>query len=512
MLLAFALLLPLGVGLVAPSGALADEKTSLSIMRARELANEDRCGEALTVLDAAKAEAPDDSTLWLLRGQCQLRLQRYGESAESLERAVTLEPESAPGHLFLGIARFHEGDLEAAERELDRARELGAEGAQLEFYSGLVLAQRAEHREGALALERARTSDSSLVEPAASYYAGMAWQRTEERERAIESLERVVNEYPGTVWAKEAAVELERAREPVGRAWASITAGIEYDSNVVQLGDNEPLPGGISDEDDFRGVWFVQGGVEAFRTENWSGGALAAYSGTAQFELTEYDTQYPVFSLWLDREIDDEALVRLRYDTGYAWVDNDPFLFQQVVDLAGYKDFGSIGETGLGLHFYWDNYLFSARKSNGSPIDRLDQDALGLSPRIEHRIPLDFADTWLRGRYSYTHQWGNGQDWDFDAHEFNLGFETSLPWQVRFDASGTYIYEPFEHPSFFSNDPENGPDREDNIWIGRAILSRAFWERWVVSAEYTYTDNRSNVDAYDYDRHIVGLYFTVRLP
>ena len=56
-------------------------------------------------------------------------------------------------------------------------------------------------------------------------------------------------------------------------------AGLEYDSNVMLNGNSVPLPQGISDEDDGRGVWFLEGGAELFRTDNWSGGLVGNYAG-----------------------------------------------------------------------------------------------------------------------------------------------------------------------------------------------------------------------------------------
>ena len=53
-----------------------------------------------------------------------------------------------------------------------------------------------------------------------------------------------------------------------------------------------------------------------------------------------------------------------------------------------------------------------------------------------------------------------------------------------------------------------GPKRRDRIWELEAELSYPLTEWMTVSARYQYTDNDSNTEVFDYDRHIVGGYLT----
>ena len=55
-----------------------------------------------------------------------------------------------------------------------------------------------------------------------------------------------------------------------------------------------------------------------------------------------------------------------------------------------------------------------------------------------------------------------------------------------------------------------GSDRRDRIfWLGLA-LERPLTESLSLAARWAFIDNRSNVDVFDYDRHVFGLHVTYR--
>jgi tetratricopeptide (TPR) repeat protein len=537
-------LLVLALVLLPLVGQAADRPAVLR-MRAERLAAEDRCGEAIELLEQARMTEPEGARLALLRGRCEIRLQRYGDAVESLVRAREEDPALQDVDLYLGVAAFHLGELEAAEAALERARGRTSDQAQLDLYTGLVLLQRAKHRDAALALERARRASPETVEPVASHYAGLAWQYSEERVRAEEALARVIERDPEGPWGTEARKLLEvEELEPPGRAWVELSAGLEYDSNVVQLGEHQAATG-ISDEGDFRGVWTAEGGAELFRNEDGlSGGVVGAYTGSAHFEsgddrdvdLNDFDIHHPVVSLWLDREIDERSLMRLRYDAGYAWVGYEDFRINQAVTASGHYLWGRAGESGLSTTLFWNDYRFGlphyARRTtldgvdvSGRKISRLDRDGVGAGVRLDHRVEIKGGpeDTWVRGSYGFNRYSADGRDWDYWAHEVLLGFETRLPLDLAFDAAGSFTYQPFD--SFSSFDviierttprgrvflSQNTGDRDDQIWRASVSLSRAINQWLSLSAQYSFIDNASDVDAYDHTRHIAGVYATVRI-
>ena len=196
----------------------ADEAQVLRL-KGEQLAAQDRCAEALPALREARRLDPDDAGAALLEGQCAIREGSYADAVTALEQARQLDPGLAEAAGFLGVAHYHLGDIDRAAEELKEAeRGLPPDSpalAQVYLYRGLVLLERADAAQAAADLERASSLAPELVDPAATYFAGRAWQAAADRERADQALRRVIEQAPGTVWAREAELALEtRVRRP----------------------------------------------------------------------------------------------------------------------------------------------------------------------------------------------------------------------------------------------------------------------------------------------------------
>ncbi len=561
---AAAALFLLGLGLAAPASA-ADVPEVLRL-RAESLLAEGRCSEALALLERAGA---DPAPVAQLRGRCAIRDQRWSEAVAALEEAQRLDPALPELNLELGIARFHQGeDLGAAAEALAAARAATPDAPAVALYEGLVALERADVREAALRLEAARRAGPLEVEPVASYYAGIAWQRAREQEKAREALERVQRESPGTPWAQAAAAALTRAQaeaatrgfpdrrdtqavqqadRPLGtlapdqeqlQRWAAFSVGAEYDDNVVLRGSGVELPSDIANDSDARLVFTAEAGMELFRSGDWSGGVIAAYYGSAHEDLNEFNSQYPTLTGWLDRRLDEANTLRLQYDFGYAWVDADPFLLHHTFTPALFHDWGESGTTRLFVSFDWNNFLFgnddvedgvgvglacpTATTTPCAPAglneeSARNRDGFGMRAGLDHVYRVNDRLS-LRGGYRYHRYSSRGREWSSQAHEGILGLRARLPLELVLDVQGSYTYEPYRNPSTFPDPPVlNGFQyalsdvrrREDTVQVD-VIVERPVNEWLTASVRYSYVDNDSNRDVFDYDRNIFGGYLTVR--
>jgi len=552
--------------------ALAAEDAAELRERARALATGGQCGEALPLLEQAREEGPGDAAVADLIGQCQMQLQRWSEAADAFAEAKRLDPETRDVDLHLAVSRFHAGDLDGAEVALDDARVRSPGSAEVDLYDGLIRLERADQPVAAAeALERARGRDPVGVEPVASYYAGIAWLHAKERERAREALERVQREAPGTSWATAAARALadsegrtrglrdrrdleglQQAERPLGRApledkrqgpWIVLSGGVEYDSNVLLRGDGVQVPDEISDEGDGRGVWTAQLGSELFRNRDWSVGAMVAYYGSAHFDLTDFDTHYPSFTTWVDRRFGEATVARLQYDFSYAWVGKDGYLREHSATPALFHDWGGRwGTTRLFSELSWDDYRFDDDDVPdgvlggvaGTPCppgvttpcgpfgldesEERNRDGFWAVVGFDHVVPVDELRSELSFGYHWHHYDAEGQEYDFQAHEIELGARTYLPWRFALDVQGSFAYRPYDHPSTYPDpgDLVNGlqyrlrsSDKEERIWQADVILERPITDWMIASLRYEYTRNDANVEVFDYDRHVVGGYLTL---
>ena len=106
--------------------------------------------------------------------------------------------------------------------------------------------------------EAAARLDPSL-DPAASFYAGVAHRAAGDEARARDRFEAVVLGWPDSLWRVDAERAIAEAPRPRG-PWAELMGGLEWDDNVLLRGSGVALPSEISSERDIRGVWSAAAG------------------------------------------------------------------------------------------------------------------------------------------------------------------------------------------------------------------------------------------------------------
>jgi tetratricopeptide (TPR) repeat protein len=525
--------------LVAPGAA----RAATDPATARRLALEGRCEAALPELARSREILPRDADLPLLQGECAIRLARYGEAIEALEAAHALAPERGDVLFQLAVARYHQGDLARAEEALAAAEAKGASGAEVELYRGFLLLQRAEQpAAAAAALERARSLGGITVEPVASYYAGVAFAAAEDREAAREALERVVADWPGTEWAAEAERTLAKLAGETRRRWLSLRAGYEYDDNVVLLGNGVALPTEISSQRDERAAWLLTAGAELFRSGPWSAGASVSYEGWLHGDLSQFDLHYPSLVTWLDRQLSEDTTVRAAIDADYAWVDNEPFYTSQGAGASVFQRLGRFGTIEVGGRYWRQNYLFDnddVPDGPGRPGDPcLDDDDVFCGPRgldesrarnrdgdgvtlgFLHTFPLLFERAQLRLGYRYHHFGARGREYSYNAHEILGDASVTLPAGFELRLAASFTDQPFRNASTFPDPddvragveyPLSRSRRDDSFLETEVAIARPITRHLTLSGAWRYQRSRSNVDVFDYRRHVLGVYATVGL-
>lgn len=527
----------LALGLATSSPALAAGERE----RGLRLAREGRCVPALAELGVARTADPRDAESSLVMGQCLIRLGRYSEAAAAIEVARAVNPVLDGVDVSLAIARYHMEEPDAARAALDRAEARNPERANVQLYRGLLLLERSENNAGIGALERARTLDPAYAEPVSSFYQGLALAELDEREEARVALQRVVDEWPGTPWADEAASTLKRLEGESERWWLSASIGAEYDSNVLLRGSGVDVPDDISDDADWRGVWTASGGVTLLDHPDWAIGVMGSYYGTKQDDVPEFDTHYPTASIWVDHPWSDSLVSRFRYEFGYAWVDEDPYLLANRFMTSLYQTWEEAGQTEVFARYERNDFRFDNQDvtdTNATPpggcsdtsgafcgpvgLDEAsarDRDGHAFTVGVAHSIALEdigpFPAPQPHGRYAFTRYDSDGEEYRHDQHAFSLGAEQALPFSFVLGLEASYAYRKYDNPTTFPEPDERGPsytrasnDRKEHQWTGGASLSRALTDHLGVSLYWRFDDNDSNAPVFDYDRQVVGFKLT----
>lgn len=495
-----------GLACAALLTALSQTAWSAALDDALRLAEEGRCAEALPLLPAA----PVGPAL-RARGLCALRLGDYAGAVRDLEASLAFDPRLA---VDLAIARYHAGDRGGAEAGFLRAEAAGEPRAEVSLYLGLIALDRAADEDAARRFERARALDPLSVEPAASYYAGLARSRLGERAEARAALSRVVEDWPGSAWAEEA----ERRRAALGaeQAWfASLRTGFEHDTNAVLRGEGVVLPAEIPGQADQRFVWRGVVGRTHALAAGTQIGATAAFSGSLHGDLSDFDVLHPAVSAWLDRRVGERTTLRGIASYAYAWVDEHGFLSAPGLTLELHHQGRDRGATRAFFELTHDDYRFPELDDPATPLvdeaDVRDRDGLGTRFGLEQRFDLARLGSSLTAGAAYRTFDADGREYSFGSPEVEAAFEAPLPAQFVLGGGASFAYRAYRHPTSFP-DPDSGllppGNRREREWRTELSLSRTLPRQLGLELRWRYQRNHSTAEVFDFARHVVGLYAT----
>jgi tetratricopeptide (TPR) repeat protein len=508
---------------LCPFLARASDESDVLRARGAKLAAAGKCDEAIPLFQRAMAADPKEARAALLMGRCQIAAKQYPEAEQTLAEATRRDSALPEVPLEVAIARYHQENYAGARQALEAARASSTGNARFELYDGLVLLQEGKRDEGIAALERARKADPTLVEPTASYFQGLALENQGDRREAQEAMNRVIVKDPSGRWGNAARSRLDRwARTRPRDYWAELTVGVESDSNVVLRGNGVDLPSEIGDKSDERAIWHANAGWQFLNTPDWGAGAMLTYTGTAQFDLQEFNYHYPQATLWIDRRLTENLTAQLQGDYAYGWVDTDPWVSESAVTPSLIYTWARDLYTRLYGRFSWSNYLFAP--DTGSFFDNTvagidlgqarNRDGRGEQAGLEQGIPIDALHTQLTATGLYSRYHADGSEYSYSGFGAYLTSETDLPWKFTMYLGGGYTRRGYLNSTTYQNVAPPGSDRRlDNVLDTEVALERPIvWDWLLGSVRWHYTDNASNVAVFDYDRSIIGGYLTFRLP
>ncbi len=538
----------------AGAAAAATDPVQDALQAAREDALQGRCEQAqerLAPIDGLANRAR------LLGGQCLIRTGRYPEALASLDRARGARDLTAAQvgdvELFRGVALYHLERYAEASAALTSAEGLTSEPAQLALYRGLITLRTGDDEGAAPDLESAALLSPALTEPVASYYAGLAWQGAGDDDAARRSFRRVIAiDGEDGDWGRQARALL-GASDPHPFALRA-AVGIEYDDNVILRGGatqfaSPDSPATRDGEKDGRAVWAVDGSLQLFEAGRFGAGVTAGYSGSAHFDLADFDVHYPRIGAYALQRITPETTAQLRYEFGAAWVDENSFMRTQLAEAGLSHAWEEAGTTIVVADIVWNDLRFPTRDvvseddglggcdpaptnpgSGCGPagLDEgraRDRDGIGVGGAIEHRysIPVpkavDAVFEALRIGGGYRFRWfdSDGREWKHMSHIASAAFELDLPYGFGLVNRFSYEYRDFSNPSTFpdrevADEPYrlSSADRQEHEVQFSAELSKRLSQNLSLSTRWSYLDNESNRRVYDYTRHIVGAYLNLR--
>jgi len=459
--------------------------------------------EAYGAFNEAAAADPDDAVAVYYRGLAAAHLGRTQDAIADVERSLQLRPSLRPAVLDLGVLYLDAGEYERAEGWLKRAYDLPESRFPAALFLGITHFRRGNDGD---AQEYLRTAAKDpRLRPAANYYEGLSQLRSGRRAEADALLRSTRDAWPQS----QAAVAIDEylsgapasafAATDTGKAWAVYgDFGFAYDSNTSLA----PNSSSIRHSRDYPGRQDGEAQIAAGASYRVLDHALA--EATISYDLYQgFNFARNDFAIGSHRFRGD---VQTRADRWYQ------FGMSAYYDIY-LRDFRSFFQEGVGIPwvaFYEGEvsatqiyYRVRGRDYLRSPFNPF-RDSINNAVGARQYFLLGAVDRTV----SIGYQWSDedplskdGTDFAFSSHQFDV--ELQSPVRNWFTATLGYalLLDDYEHPNSRTGYRIGRYDNQHQISI---LLERPITPFLLAGIDYFGTINNSNLDEFEYDRHVVS--------
>ncbi|MDD5439746.1 MAG: tetratricopeptide repeat protein [Candidatus Omnitrophica bacterium] len=449
--------------------------------------------EALVTLKTARAGQPDNPLAAYYLGLTYKRMENYVESSKELEASLTMTPRIKGALIELIDCLYRLDRLDDAKKWIKVAEDEGIRPAQAAFLKGLTLLRSGDYQAAIESLTNAKGLDPELT-ASADYQIGVAHLRLKNYSAAKDVFKDIVSLDPNAdvaVYANRYLDALERKTEAERPLHLFLRFAFESDSNVILKPADTSLITNITDQHDTREVWDFKGDY------TWKGNDTFSvkYGYGLHYALENQLTNYNILGNLLSVE------PRLAYEK--VMVSFPANVTHYVVDDKNYLAALALGNMNnfliapsqmaqLGGFYKYKNYL---RPPFGDE-DRTGNELIGTAGWF-----LFFMNNegFLNARYAINQDWAEGNNWEYFGNRFDIGFLTPiLNKKLKCGANGELFIQNFEnvHTVYLKK-------RRDYVWSVSTLVSYEFIKNTELQFQYTYVNDRSNINIYDYRRHVV---------
>jgi len=405
--------------------------------------------------------------------------------------APTLPLAAPPDSPFQqGLEAFRAGDYAAARDRFEAARAAGMDKPALFYNLGSAYYRLGQYRKARDAF--GRLTDDPGIAPLAHYNLGLVARKLDQPATARRHFRIAYRTSDDPKIQRLAGEALDREEESDPLAGVA-SVGLGYDDNVT-LDPDEIVA--TSDTDDF----FLQalaGGSYQLRGTREEGLQLkGSILHLDYFDIDAFDQTFLRLGPEWDTRAGEWAIDLAAYGD-LIYLDGEPFEWIATGEVDGRRPLA--GDHALRLR-YRLSYLDG-------------QSPYGYLTGVRHRAEAEwrYDDGTREARAGYELEYNDREDFSKGTtftsvsptrHELNLraGREWAEAWEAKVRAA--YRFSRYHDPS----DVVGGTTtRQDTRLRARAALSRELpWELRAF-AEYQFTDNDSNIDAYDYTANVYTL-------
>lgn len=403
-------------------------------------------------------------------------------------------------HLTKGILFLDQKEYPKATEELEAAIKDKPEDPLANLYLGVAYCNTGKEQEGEALLKKALKLDPGSAR--ANYELGLYYYRRGLNEEARDFFESVQGAGPGELseLAGRHIKEID-SRKPKVRNWeASITTGIQYDSNVVLEPTGGPVQGGITNKTDWRAIVYLEGKYAFKVRENLSIVPTYTFYQSMQRVLDDFNVQQHLPGVYIDFNPIKNINLRTYYTFEYTTVDYRTYIISHSIQPVMTISEGKGYYTQLRYRYQWRNF-------NDTKLFPTNTERNGFNSLlgVTQYIPLHRAVLLSLG-YAYDKDMTEEDYWHYNGNAGEVGVRADFGRGWTADFTGLYYCKGYK-----GRDPATEKRRRDITHTYSTNLTKRINTHWDITAGWMYEVNDSNIKVFDYERQIVSLMVRFRL-
>lgn len=447
---------------------------------------------AESFLTKAAQENPTDAYVNYYLGKTYVKLNRPADADVFYKKARQIDA-NIPGLSYdMGVLNYDLKNYREALALFETVIAANPSDVLAVYHAGICLFMLEDYSKSAEYLLRSSELSPS-VKPNAYYYIGVGYYKRSEYDQAIEKLSYVEQNAETKSLREDSAmwlqiIQTEKARTKPYQLY--IKAGIQHDDNVNLAPVNSDV---LSGKSDTAAVGYFSGRYALVKKGPFDLGVGYSHYQTAYSDLSQYDLISSIPEVYSEFRLNPVTL-GLSYTPSYYWVDGESYLMQHQVVPSIRWQINDKNDAALSYGYYRNHYFTDSGRDGHT-----------------NEITLDFDHglTSLKGYLfcgaGYEDNTASSRDEYYKQGSATLGLSFNV-----LDATNLTVYGAYYDKQYDHTDSVYKVKRKDSRYFASASVTRRIFSDWLsLSAEYTYTNNDSNIADYDYDRNTIAAYVVV---
>lgn len=243
---------------------------------------------------------------------------------------------------------------------------------------------------------------------------------------------------------------------------------------------------------DFVAIGYFSGSYNFINEDDKQIGLGYTHFQTQHYSLSQYNMIGSIFDVHLNYQFHPLFRLGFAYLPSYYWVDSASYLRSHIFKTELTSKFNERFITNLSYKYY-DNSYFNDSNRNGHSNDIL----MSLSYKLGNKGYIFGGIGYDNNAASDAINTISDAIQSYSGLKAKLGFSYRLPWEFNLGVSGEYYDRKYDQGS-------DTDKRKDSEYHASVSLSHKLFYDWLRTVtEFNYIKNRSNIEAYEYDRQTI---------